>query len=55
VAQNAGISVHQLQSLEQGRSANPKVQTLLGLANSLRVPVNELIDCFAVDLAVENK
>jgi transcriptional regulator with XRE-family HTH domain len=43
VAHDAGISVHLLQSLEQGRTANPSVHTVIGLANALMVPVLELI------------
>lgn len=50
VAHDAGISAHLLQSLEQGRTANPTVHTVIGLANALMVPVIELIDCIAVDL-----
>ena len=49
VAQNAGISVHLLQSLEQGRTANPTVHTMIGLARALMVPVAELIDCIELD------
>jgi transcriptional regulator with XRE-family HTH domain len=52
VAQGAGISVDLLQSLEQGRTANPRIQTLLGLAHALMIPVVELTDCSAADLAV---
>jgi transcriptional regulator with XRE-family HTH domain len=49
VAQRAGISVHLLQSLEQGRTANPRTKTLLGLARSLDVSVEELIACILAD------
>jgi transcriptional regulator with XRE-family HTH domain len=55
VARNAGISAHLLQSLEQGRKANPTVQPLLGLAHALRVPVIELIDCIVVELSEEEQ
>lgn len=53
VATHSGISYHLLQSLEQGRTANPTIKTLLGLASSLRVPVGELIDCITVDIEAE--
>jgi hypothetical protein len=39
-----------LQSLKQGRIANPMFYTVIGLANSLMVPVIELIDCIAINL-----
>jgi transcriptional regulator with XRE-family HTH domain len=50
LAQRSGISADLIQSLEQGRTCNPTVKTLLGLAGSLNVPVIELIDCIAADL-----
>lgn len=53
VAERSGISVHLLQSLEQGRTANPTVHTVLGLARALKVPVSELIDCIALDLEAD--
>jgi len=44
VAKQAGISPHLLQSLEQGRTANPRLSTLLGLAKVYDVTVDNLID-----------
>jgi transcriptional regulator with XRE-family HTH domain len=49
VAERSGVSVHLIQSLEQGRTCNPKIHTLLGLARSLDVPLEELINCIIVD------
>jgi transcriptional regulator with XRE-family HTH domain len=50
VAQRAGISVHLLQSLEQGRANNPTVQTMFCLVQALGVPFSELMDRIAEDL-----
>jgi hypothetical protein len=36
-----------VQSLEQGRTSNPTLQTLLGLAGALRVTVNDLVEGMA--------
>jgi transcriptional regulator with XRE-family HTH domain len=44
LAQRSGVSKDQIQSLEQGRSANPTLRTLLQLASALQVPVAELIE-----------
>jgi transcriptional regulator with XRE-family HTH domain len=38
------VSEHPVQSLEQGRAANPTLQTLLGLADALGVKVANLIE-----------
>jgi transcriptional regulator with XRE-family HTH domain len=53
VAQRASVSVHLVQSLEQGRTVNPTVETVLGLAHALGVPASELIDSVAADLAAK--
>jgi len=53
LAQRSGISADLLQSLEQGRTCNPKAKTLLGLARSLNVPVTDLLDCIAADLEAD--
>jgi transcriptional regulator with XRE-family HTH domain len=55
VAQRAAISVDLLQSLEQGRMANPSARTILGLARALGVPYTELMDCLALDLQEERR
>jgi transcriptional regulator with XRE-family HTH domain len=39
----SGVSVHLIQSLEQGRAANPTLRTMLRLAEALGVPVAELL------------
>jgi transcriptional regulator with XRE-family HTH domain len=38
------VPEHPVQSLEQGRAANPTLQTLLGLADALGVTVATLIE-----------
>ena len=43
LAELSGISVDNIASMEQGRSANPTLNTLLGLADALGVEVAELI------------
>jgi transcriptional regulator with XRE-family HTH domain len=43
LAQLAGVSVHTVQSLEQGRIASPSLRTVLGLARGLGVTVGELV------------
>jgi len=44
LAELSGVSVDLVQSLEQGRTANPTLNTLLRLAGALGVTVGELID-----------
>ena len=44
LARRAGVSIYLLDSLEQGRTANPTLKTLLGLAGALGVTVGELIE-----------
>ena len=44
LAELSGVSAHIIQSLEQGRAANPTLRTLLGLAQGLGVPGGELIE-----------
>ena len=48
LARRAGVSEDLVQSLEQGRTTNPTLQTLLGLAGALRVTVNDLVEGMAV-------
>ncbi len=43
LAERAGISRHLVQSLEQGRIANPKLRTLLSLARALNVGFPEML------------
>ncbi|HKB38461.1 MAG TPA: helix-turn-helix transcriptional regulator [Gemmataceae bacterium] len=43
LAELSGVSVDLVQSLEQGRTANPTLNTLLQLAGALGVEVAELI------------
>ena len=43
LAEFSGVSVDLIASLEQGRLANPTLNTLLGLAGALGVEVAELI------------
>jgi transcriptional regulator with XRE-family HTH domain len=43
VAARAGVSKDLLQSLEQGRTANPTLRVLAGLARGLNVSVGELL------------
>ena len=43
VATRAGVSKDLLQSLEQGRTANPTLRVLAGLARGLNVSVGELL------------
>ena len=40
----SGVSADLIQSLEQGRAANPTLRSLLGLAQGLGVTVGELIE-----------
>jgi transcriptional regulator with XRE-family HTH domain len=42
-ASRANLSPDLVQSLEQGRTANPRLSTLLGLASALGVSVGELV------------
>jgi transcriptional regulator with XRE-family HTH domain len=51
LARRAGVSEDLVQSLEQGRTANPRLQTLLGLAGALGVTVNDLIEGVAMQLS----
>jgi transcriptional regulator with XRE-family HTH domain len=44
LAELSGVSADLIQSLEQGRTANPTLRTLLGLAQSLGVAAAELIE-----------
>ena len=44
LAKRSGVSADLIQSLEQGRAANPTLRTLLGLAQGLGVPGGELIE-----------
>ena len=44
LAELSGVSVDLVQSLEQGRTANPTLNTLVRLAGALGVTVGELID-----------
>jgi len=44
LAHKAGISYHTLVKLESGRVANPKIETIVKLAKSLNVLVEELIN-----------
>jgi transcriptional regulator with XRE-family HTH domain len=44
LARKAGVSEDLVQSLEQGRTTNPTLQTLLGLVGALGVTVNDLIE-----------
>lgn len=50
LAERAGISRHLIQSLEQGRIANPKLRTLLSLARALNIGLAE----FLLDVHEEN-
>jgi transcriptional regulator with XRE-family HTH domain len=43
LAKLSGVSEHLVQSLEQGRTANPSLRTLRGLAQGLGVTVGELV------------
>jgi transcriptional regulator with XRE-family HTH domain len=43
LAVSAGLSPDLVQSLEQGRTANPRLNTLLGLASALGVTLGELV------------
>jgi DNA-binding XRE family transcriptional regulator len=44
LAQRTGVSRHLIESLEQGRTANPKLSTLLALAGGLGVRPAELVE-----------
>jgi transcriptional regulator with XRE-family HTH domain len=44
LATRAGITKTHLWDLEQGRSVNPTVQTLIGLANALAIPFGILAE-----------
>ena len=44
LARRAGVSRHLIQSLEQGRTRNPTLLTLIGLANGLDVEIHELFE-----------
>jgi DNA-binding XRE family transcriptional regulator len=48
----AGISRHLVQSLEQGRASNPRLSTLLSLANGLGVNVSDLLRDVVMEAAV---
>jgi transcriptional regulator with XRE-family HTH domain len=43
LASRANLSPDLVQSLEQGRTANPRLSTLLGLASALGVTLGELV------------
>ena len=52
LARRAGVSEDLVQSLEQGRTANPRLLTLLGLAGALGVTASDLIkDMVALPVA----
>jgi transcriptional regulator with XRE-family HTH domain len=44
LAEQAGVSPDLIQSLEQGRAANPTLKTVLRLAAALGVTVAELVE-----------
>jgi transcriptional regulator with XRE-family HTH domain len=44
LAAAAGVSEHLIQSLEQGRTSNPKLKSVIGLARALGVTVGELVE-----------
>jgi transcriptional regulator with XRE-family HTH domain len=44
LASRASLSPDLVQSLERGRTANPRLSTLLGLASALGVTVGELVE-----------
>jgi transcriptional regulator with XRE-family HTH domain len=44
LAERSGVSADLIQSLEQGRTANPTLDTLLRLSSALEVTVGELIE-----------
>lgn len=44
LASKAGLSVSIVSQLERGRSADPRISTLRGLAKALNVSVHELIN-----------
>jgi transcriptional regulator with XRE-family HTH domain len=44
LAESSGVSTHLIQSLEQGRTSNPSLRTVLGLARGLGVTVGELVE-----------
>ena len=44
LAKRLGVSVDLIHSLEQGRTANPTLRTVLGLARGLGVTVGELAE-----------
>jgi len=48
LARRAGVSEDLVQSLEQGRTTNPTLATLLGLAGALGVTASDLIKGMAV-------
>ena len=44
LAESSGVSAHLIQSLEQGRTCNPGLRTLLGLAKGLGVLLADLVE-----------
>jgi transcriptional regulator with XRE-family HTH domain len=49
LARHAGLSPDLVQSLEQGRAANPTVRTVFALAGALGLPYGELMEALAQD------
>jgi DNA-binding XRE family transcriptional regulator len=54
LARRAGVSEDLVQSLEQGRTANPRLRTLLGLAGALGVAASDLIKDMAAQPVAED-
>jgi transcriptional regulator with XRE-family HTH domain len=51
LAAKSGVSIDLVSSLEQGRTANPTLHTLLALARALGVTVGELVEGVGADAA----
>jgi transcriptional regulator with XRE-family HTH domain len=49
LARRAGLSPDLVQSLEQGRAANPTVRTVFALAGALGLPYGDLMEVLAQD------
>jgi transcriptional regulator with XRE-family HTH domain len=43
MAQQAGVSTDLIQSLEQGRAANPTLRSLRGIARALKLTITEVV------------
>ena len=54
LARRAGVSEDLVQSLEQGRTANPRLYTLLGLAGALGVSASALIEGMTAQAVIED-